>query len=200
MKTIFAVIILSIFFILPAVPGLGFNDLYSDHMDTPLLKLKSANAASKMSKVFTGGDIGVTFGQFNEVRLSPLIGYRFSDKVSAGVKFVYRHSWEKITPQFGEEYYLNSDAVGGNIFLQYNPVPEFYVKSEYSYQTYKQSTTQSTSGSTGVPFLFLGGGYSKMIKKNLYLNAGIKVDVLNNLNSPFDNYTPFFDVGMTVGL
>ena len=200
MKTIFTVIILNIAFILPSVSGFGFNDLYIVQKDTPLLKLKSANASSKMSKVFAGGDIGVTFGKFNEVRLSPLIGYRFTDKVSAGVKFVYRHSWEKITPQLGEDYYLNSDAVGGNIFMQYNPVPEFYVKTEYSYQTYKQSTTQSTSESTAVPFLFLGGGYSKMIKKNLYFNAGIKVDILNNLNSPFDNYTPFFDVGMTVGL
>ena len=200
MKTIFTVIILNIAFILPSVSGFGFNDLYIVQKDTPLLKLKSANASSKMSKVFAGGDIGVTFGKFNEVRLSPLIGYRFTDKVSAGVKFVYRHSWEKITPQLGEDYYLNSDAVGGNIFMQYNPVPEFYVKTEYSYQTYKQSTTQSTSESTAVPFLFLGGGYSKMINKNLYFNAGIKVDILNNLNSPFDNYTPFFDVGMTVGL
>ena len=200
MKNNFTVLILSIMIILPVVSGFGFNKLNNDKKDSPVLRLNSSNAASKKSKVFTGGDIGVTFGNFNEVRLSPLIGYRFTDKVSAGVKFVYRHSWEKITPQLGAEYNLTSDAVGGNIFMQYNPVPEFYVKTEYSYQTYKQSTTQSTSESTAVPFLFIGGGYSKMISKNLYFNAGIKVDILNNLNSPFDNYTPFFDVGMTVGL
>lgn len=47
-------------------------------------------------------------------------------------------------------------------------------------------------------FLFLGGGYSTYLSKAVTFNAGIKVDVLNNKNSPFDDYTPFFDLGFAV--
>ena len=39
-----------------------------------------------------------------------------------------------------------------------------------------------------------------MISKNLYFNAGIKVDVLNNENSPYEDFTPFFYVGAGIGI
>lgn len=196
MRNTIIVLLLNFTFIISA--AYGSDNIYPT--DKPELKLRSSGNAAKMSRIYIGGDIGATFGDYSEIRISPLVGYNFSKYVSGGVKFVYRHSWEKVIPQFGNEYSVQSDAIGGNVYLQYFPVPEFYLKSEYSYQNYKQSTTQNTSETRGVPFLFLGAGYSKLISNNLYFNAGIKVDVLNNTNSPFSDYTPFFEAGITYGI
>ncbi|MEO8666438.1 MAG: hypothetical protein ABI462_13185 [Ignavibacteria bacterium] len=155
---------------------------------------------TQMKRVFVGGDIGVTFGDYTEVRLSPLIGYRFSPHVLGGLKFVYRHSWDKIGQNTSNETTLQSNSYGGNVFLQYNPISQFYVKAEYSYQVYKTTTTLNGTEDTGVPFLFLGLGYTKALAPNVYLNAGIEVDVLNNDNSPFESFTPFFDVSIGFGI
>jgi len=160
----------------------------------------SLNPSKKMNRVFTGGDVGITFGDYTEIRISPLIGYRFSPEIFGGSKFVYRHSWDKVNQGTSNETTIQRNDFGGNVFLQYNPIKEFYLKSEFSYQSYKSSTTQNTSEKIWVPFLFLGGGYTKYLSSNVFFNAGIKVDVLNDKNSPFDDFSPFFDVGIGVDI
>lgn len=153
-----------------------------------------------MKKVIVGGDIGATFGNYTEVRISPMVGYRFSKYVSGGIKGTYRHSWNKISQNTPNEATIQTNSFGGSAFLQYNPIPNGYLSAEYSYQVYKNSTTQNTDKNTGVNFLFLGLGYTTVVAPNVFLNAGIKVDVLNDSNSPFENFTPFFDVGIAAGI
>lgn len=157
--------------------------------------------ATSNKRFFVGADIGASFGDYSVFRLSPLVGYNFSPEASAGVKFVYIHSWEQVNQNTVNATTLQSNTLGGNVFFQYNPVPSFYLKTEFEYDNYKNfSTTQSTETETGVPFLFLGAGYSSKISKVSTFNAGLKVDVLNNENSPFPDFTPFFSVGVTIGI
>ncbi len=158
--------------------------------------------SSSTKKVFTGGDIGASFGDYTEVRICPLIGYRISPYVSTGLKFIYIHSWQKINQNQVNPTTLQSNTLGGNVFLTYYPINTFYLKGEFEYDSYKNyATTQSTPATTnGVPFLYLGLGYNKPISKNVNFNAGIKVDVLNNQNSPYEDFTPIFDVGIGVGI
>jgi hypothetical protein len=154
-----------------------------------------------MKRVFLGCDVGASFGDYSVVRISPLIGYNISPYVSVGGKFVYIHSWEEINQNTTSATTLQSNTVGGNVFLQYNLSSTFYLKSEFEYDNYKNyTTTQNTTSTTGVPFLFLGAGYTTSIAPNTNFNLGIKVDVLNNENSPFPDFTPFFSVGITTGI
>ena len=76
---------------------------------------------------------------------------------------------------------------------------EFYLNSEYSYQKY---TTETTQGGIerDVNFVFIGLGYTNELSPNVFLNAGMKVDVLNDQDSPFSDFTPFFEVGIVAGL
>lgn len=154
-----------------------------------------------LKKVFIGGDLGASFGEYTVVRVSPLIGYNISPYVSTGVKFIYMHSWEEVNQNTVSATTLQSNTIGGNVFVQYNPIPTFFLKGEFEYDIFKNyETTQNTQENTGVPFLFLGGGYTQAIAPNLNFNLGIKVDVLNNENSPFPDYNPFFSAGITAGI
>lgn len=155
---------------------------------------------TSFKRTFVGCDLGVTFGDYTEVRISPLIGYRFSRNVAAGLKFVYRHSWQKVNVNQTNQTTDQSNGLGGNVYVQYNPVKDFYLKTEFSYVEYPQQTTQNLNPDVWVPFVFLGLGYSQELSRNVFMNLGIKVDILNNQNSPFDDFTPFFDVGIGVGI
>jgi len=157
-------------------------------------------AAKKKYKPFLlGGVVGMTFGDYTELRLSALAGYRISREVSAGVKATYRTSWDKQETSSQEQVTATDNAFGGGVYIQYNPAKEFYVMSEYSYQKYNTETTQGKI-ERDVNFLFLGLGYTNELSSDVFLNAGMKVDVLNDVDSPFSDFTPFFEVGIVAGL
>ena len=48
-------------------------------------------------------------------------------------------------------------------------------------------------------FTFVVGGYSRQIGKNTRLNAQILWDVLQDSNSPYKTYEPFYSIGIGVG-
>lgn len=165
------------------------------------LKDYSFTSKNPSNRIFVGGDIGATFGDYTQISINPLIGYRISNEVSTGLQFVYNHSWQYINKDQVNQTTLQSNTYGGNLFLQYNPIPSFYMKGEFEYDSYTNyETTQGTKETNAVPFIFLGAGYSTPLSKNSTLNAGIKVDVLNSDNSPYEDFTPFFYVGAGIGI
>lgn len=166
-----------------------------------LYLISKDNAKTPMKRVFVGGDIGATFGDYTQITISPLIGYRISEQVSTGLQFIYNHSWQEINKDQVNQTSLQSNTYGGNVFLQYSPISSFYLKGEFEYDSYSNyTTTQNTKVTEAVPFIFLGMGYSKSISKFANFYAGIKVDVLNNENSPYEDFTPFLYVGAGVGI
>ncbi|MEO8210091.1 MAG: hypothetical protein ABI840_05990 [bacterium] len=173
----------------------------NDEINNEPTKDLPAISKTPMKRVFVGGDIGASFGEYTVVRVSPLIGYNISRYVSTGVKFIYMHSWQEVNQNTVSATTLQSNTIGGNVFFQFNPLPTFFLKGEFEYDSFKNyATTQNTSDNTGVPFLFLGAGYTTPISRNTNFNVGIKVDVLNNVNSPFPDYNPFFSAGITAGI
>ena len=160
---------------------------------------KDFEAKKKFKPLLLGGVLGMTFGDYTELRLSALAGYRISTEISAGVKATYRTSWDKQLTSSQEQVTATDNAFGGGVYIQYNPAKEFYVMSEYSYQKYNTETTQGKI-SRDVNFLFAGLGYTNELSPNVFLNAGMKVDLLNDQDSPFSDFTPFFEVGIVAGL
>lgn len=166
------------------------------------LNQNSSEPKTTFRRFYTGGDIGATFGDYSQIVISPMIGYRISKEISTGLQFIYNHSWQTINKDMQNQSTLQSNTVGGNIFFQYNPISSFYLRGEFEYDSYSNyQTTQNTTINQAVPFIYLGAGYSTAISKSASFNAGIKVDVLNNENSPyFNNFTPVLYVGIGVGI
>ena len=90
-------------------------------------------------------------------------------------------------------------TLGASVFSRYRIVPQFYAHAEFSAMKYDLSYYRVGSTRDWVPFLFLGGGFSQPVSRNVWLNAQILFDVLQNENSPYPAWEPFYSIGFGVG-
>lgn len=83
----------------------GFvNNSYSQYLEN---ELKPAQ------RIFYGGNLGMSFGTINYVELSPIVGYRITDRLSAGLGITYIYLGSK-------EYDYKGHCYGGSVFASYS--------------------------------------------------------------------------------
>ncbi len=146
------------------------------------------------SKLYYGGYLNLSFGSYTRIGIEPLVGYKVTPKFSIGGKLSYNYIKDK---RYTQEYTTNN--FGFSLFTRYRVVPRIYGHAEFSSINYELFYTDGSSKREWVPFLFLGGGYSQPITKNSWLTAEVLFDVLQNENSPYKNWEPFFSIGVGVG-
>ena len=79
-------------------------------------------------KFYTGGNIGAQFGTVTFFEVSPLIGYKITDRISAGVGITYQYY------QYHDRYYdLKTDVYGGRVFGRYFFTDYLFAHAEYEY-------------------------------------------------------------------
>lgn len=71
------------------------------------------NIPKLRDKLFFGGNLGLTFGQFSYVNISPIVGYKIKPNFSAGVGIIY----EYFSDQRYQPYY-STTIFGGKLFAQ----------------------------------------------------------------------------------
>lgn len=160
-------------------------------------KTPKKNQTPLMKRIYFGGSFGATFGTYSSIRINPIIGYKITPKLSAGVKFYYEHVRSKY---FGSTY--SADNYGGSLFSRFRIIKALYLHAEYamiSYESYYLSGGETYSERDLVPFLFLGAGYSRKLVGNSWLNIQVLFDVLQNSKSPYRRGEPFYSVGVGVG-
>jgi hypothetical protein len=148
----------------------------------------------KMSKLFFGGSLGMTFGSFTSIRVNPLIGYSFTPKLSAGITGLYEYRTYDYLGQTKK-----SNDYGGSIFARFRVVQPIYLHAEYSYISYEFYDVNDKSYRQGVPFLFVGAGYVQRVGKNTYVYGQILFDVIQSDKSPYSQWEPFYSFGVSVG-
>jgi hypothetical protein len=146
------------------------------------------------NKMYFGGYVNASFGDYMAVGIEPLVGYKLTRRLSLGAKF----SYEYISDQRYDEEYTASNY-GFSVFSRMRVTQRLYTHVEYSAMNYKLYDYDGNSDRKWVPFLFLGGGISQPITANTWLNAEVLFDVLQNENSPYKSWEPFFSVGFGVG-
>ena len=152
--------------------------------------------SSLSDKIYFGGGVGFNFwGDYFRIAVEPMIGYKVTPKLSAGVKLMY----EYIKYSTASERTYNN--FGGSIFSRYRVIPQFYIHAEFAYYSYKYSSKflGSPSEREWVPFLLLGGGYSQQISKNTWAYAQALWDVIQDDKSPYLGSEPWISVGVGVG-
>jgi len=155
-------------------------------------KKQKTQPSFKMSKVFIGGSLGFSFGSVASIRINPLVGYRLTPKLSAGLTGLYEYN--SYDTYYGRQSYNN---YGGSVFSRFRVIPQLYAHAEFSYISYEKIVLGADR--TGVPFLFLGGGYAQRLGGNTYAYAQILFDVLQDKNSPYADWEPFYSVGVSIG-
>ena len=154
-----------------------------------------ANQKAEESKFYYGGYLDLTFGSYTAVGIEPLIGYKINPKLSAGAMV----SYEYIRDNGYSGYTYKASNYGASVFGRYRVIPHFYLHSEFKESNFDSYYLIGQENRVWIPFLFMGGGYSQQISRNIWMNTQILFDVLQNKNSPYKNWTPFFSIGFGVG-
>jgi len=167
---------------------MGFQSLTLHAQNT-----KSSNF--DFSKVFTGGGVGMSFGTVTVIEASPIVGYRFTEKMSAGIGGIYKYYNDKrFSPPDNRTVY------GGNAFARYYVTQNIFAHLEYEYLTYKTNyfTLFGDQESISEWGLLAGGGYRQPISQKAYAYALILYNFNETKYTPYEN--PVIRIGVEFGL
>jgi len=147
-------------------------------------------------RIYFGGNLGLQFGTITNVEVSPLVGYRINERLSAGLGISY--IYYKIDFDSGPDFETN--IYGGRIFGRYNITEQFFAQAEFESLNleYVDRDTDRIIRDW-VPGAFIGGGFFQPIGRN----AGFSAMALYNLIYD-DEKSPYNDplvlrIGFSVG-
>ena len=163
-------------------------------VENPPLKQPQQQKTPLNNRIYFGGDVGLTFGNYTRIAVYPLVGYKITHNFSVGLKVGYEYIKDK---RYTTTY--ETSNYGGSVFLRYRIIPQLYVHGEYAMTNYELYNSLGESSRKWVPFLLLGAGFSQSLGGNVYLNIQVLFDVLQNENSPYNRWDPFFSAGIGVG-
>lgn len=158
--------------------------------------------------VMVGGALGLSFGNYTFVNVSPMIGYRFSRMFAAGVNINAQYS-------SGKDYIFGTNDIasrnkytmfGGGLWGRFYPIEQFFIHAQPEYNAisakisdYTVNPRREYKDRYGAPSLLLGGGYAQPIGGNSAVTFMVLYDVLQDKNTPYLN-RPIFSGGVNIGL
>ena len=138
----------------------------------------------QFSRMFFGGDLGFQFGDYTIIDVSPLVGYRFTDRISLGtqIKYNYIH----VT-----SYNISTTIYGASVFSTYNVTKAIFARVEYEWLSletkYFNPGIYSKQDRFSLNNVLVGGGYRTPIGERSYLNFMILWNLNDNPLSPYQN-------------
>ena len=149
-----------------------------------------AKSSPEPSRVYWGGTLGFNFwNDYTSIRVEPLVGYKATPQLSVGGKV--RYEYFKDNRRSSD---FTSHNYGGSVFSRYRLVPQLYAHAEFAYVSYDYPR-----GREGVPFLLLGGGVSQPLGGRSWATAEVLFDVIQDDNSPYEDWEAIVSVGVGVG-
>lgn len=177
----FRLIILLVFFSLycfaPAVAQ--FDEDYDEQeKDTTENKTSndqtSGNQGNFWDRVYIGGNMSLQFGSVTYIDVSPLAGYRITERLSAGLGGTYQYL--KYNNYFGFDGSFNT--YGGRVFARHTILSQFFVHTEYeALSTRYLNQNLMEFKREWVPGFFVGGGLFQGIGNK----GGFNITILYNL-------------------
>jgi len=150
-------------------------------------------------RLYFGGSLGLVFGSYTSISLWPLVGYKVTPKMSFGIQPGYEF--------ISYDYYgydFTSNNFGIRFFNRFRFIEQAFTHAEFAYIKYdvpwiNQVTNEVETDSYWVPFLFLGGGYVQSVGGAGSVYFQVLFDVINDENSPYNSWEPFYTIGFGVG-
>jgi len=157
---------------------------------------QSASSFDKR-KLFFGGNIGMSFGDYTLVDISPQVGYAFSQYFSAGagVSFTYLNK-ENYNYEFTRTY------LGMNVFA--NAYPMKYIALslqpgvDYMWASDTYANGAKITLNKAIPTFVVGAGVRIPVGNTGGMIMMLKYDLVQNEHSPYGN-TVFYSVGYVIG-
>ncbi|MEK6614649.1 MAG: hypothetical protein AABZ32_00830 [Bacteroidota bacterium] len=156
---------------------------------TPAKSQKEKKHFWSWDKVYGGGGIGLQFGTFTLVNVAPDIGYKITERYSAGIGIRYIYLADRIPPPYTLNIY------GGSIFNRFIVTDFFFLHGEYEMLNGPWKNPHS-SKRFNLNNVWVGGGLRQAAG-----NSSLNIMALWNLNdepfNPFPN--PQIRVGISIG-
>ena len=146
--------------------------------------------SNKPSKWYYGATVGFNFwGDVRRISIQPMLARKLTKRLSVGGELGYEYL--KDTSGSVDRDYHN---YGASVFSRFRLTPRFYAHGEYDMISY-----DFPGGREVVPFLLVGGGIVQSAGRKVSLYAEVLVDILNDEDSPYNDYEPQVSVGAAVG-
>ena len=156
-------------------------------------------------KLFFGGGFGAGFGNYTFISVSPIIGYRVSSRLAAGLRFMYQYTtFEYVTQNLNKERY-NGHDFGVSPFARFMVYGPVFLQAEYEYMSYDALYYDGTKRRANFDSFLAGAGISQPIGQKaaffltvLYNFSYQNFDKSGVYRSPYDS--PWvFRVGVSGG-
>lgn len=144
-----------------------------------------------LNRFYTGGNFGLSFGTVTAIDISPIIGYKITDKFSAGVGAIYMYYSDT-------RYKYSTNVYGGRVFSRYLIIENLFAHLEYELINRDALDFNDRPIRVNVPGLLVGGGYTQRIAGNSYFNIMALWNLNENQYSLYPN--PIIRMGFSVGL
>ena len=150
-------------------------------------------------KVYFGGGFGLSFGtDVTSVSASPLVGYKFTDQLSAGVRLTYQYVNNKI-------YDVSFSNYGGGPFTRFQVTDKYFTHFEYEFLNFEYATGRVINNELETErdsynALWLGAGYREDVGRNAGFFMVALYNVLYDENEPSPYASPLsIRAGFAVG-
>lgn len=158
-------------------------------------------------RLIFGGGLGLQFGTVTFIDISPVIGYRVTEKLEAGLGVTYKYYKYNdfyVDATTGQKIDLKSNMFGGSIYTRYHFLKSLFAHVEYERLRYNYDDIYSSGGQiirdpihTYINSLFVGGGLRQQITANSYLFVMALWNLTEEPLSPYSN--PVIRMGVLLG-
>ena len=153
--------------------------------------------ASFKDRIFVGGGFGLSFGTITYVSLSPIVGYKITQRWAAGVGISYQYRNDKrFVPA------LTTNDYGGSLFTRYLLIKNIFAEARYEVLNFEYLQSPSETARKNYDSFLLGGGFSQPLGKKASFVVSIMYNLLyDDLETPRPYNSPLVvNVGVSAGL
>ncbi|NCG30847.1 MAG: hypothetical protein GWP27_10310 [Bacteroidetes bacterium] len=151
----------------------------------------STETRSKLNlqdRLFTGGNLGAQFGYYTFVNVSPMLGYKVSDRYIVGIRGTYQYFSIRNTD-------WDSHVLGGSVFNRFFVFENLFAHAEYEVLN---GFWDPSGRRSNIPHFFVGGGYLYRMGGGTSLSVMALYELIQRTYSPYIN--PIIRVGFNVRL
>ncbi|HSV88584.1 MAG TPA: hypothetical protein VLH61_08075 [Bacteroidales bacterium] len=147
-------------------------------------------------RFFVGGFIGLQFGTQTAINVSPTAGFRFTNRLSAGVGGTYQYYNDRF---FGRSF--STHVYGYSFFARFSILRRVFLHAELEQLSLK-SRNEEFLGDPGERYWetnrFLGAGYRQPLSERVWFNIMVLYNFNEDSRAYFQN--PIFRFGIDVAL
>lgn len=156
----------------------------------------SLKGAPLSERLFFGGGLGLQFGTLTLIDVSPMIGFKLTNRIGIGISPTYKYY--RYRNYFGNDLDLKTNVLGGSVFARGYIYSGLFAQTEYEYLNYRYNDPYASGKlSKDIWSLFVGGGYSQPMSERASVYLMILWNLHDTADSPYTN--PVIRAGVSVG-